>query len=187
MAEIGYTQIQEPFVANKKLKLEDLNVALIIRLLGETNPAGSPSTNPAQIRGMKDLAEKFQIAQRFSELVDDSGAEVPQVVEYYRDVEGDGDLVRHLDPNWVVLNMKYLRVTQEDGKPIARADESRLGLLLDLLVRASTYESLKEYLQSPPVGHSLNIGELVAALKGERDRIQKTLDITRAVPTQEKP
>jgi hypothetical protein len=159
MADVNYKKILGTVLDSRPVLLEDLNVALFIRIPGETNPAGAPSPAPVRISGMKQLADETKPAVTVT-LQDEKGQEVAQKVPYDKGVKGGQDLVRNFDPNKVVLLM-------ESADPA----EKGLGLLLRLLVKGATLDALRQALAAgkplPP--------DLVAQLQAERARVGEAL------------
>jgi len=172
MATIQYTPAAQEFIGNTTLKLEDLNVALFIRLLGEVNPPGAPSATPVQARGMVDVAEKFKPAIEVK-LTDEEGKPTAQKVRYHKDVKGGRDLADHFDPAWVAQNMEN-----------AGAADNRLGLLLRLLIGKQAMEALREALGRgaaiPP-----DVQARLEAAKGELTKLFAKLQ--EAAPTDPPP
>lgn len=133
MAEINYKKIARSVLGDTRLKLEDLNVALFARILGERNPKGSPTTMPIKVRGMLDVAREFQPTTRVR-LRDDAGNEKTQTVRHFRDVETGGQLVANFHPDNVAALM------EEDGE--------LMGLLMRLRIKQESLEQLRTTLTS---------------------------------------
>jgi hypothetical protein len=129
MAQVNYKRIKDAILTDQTLRLEDLNVALITRIVGETNPAGSPSVVPVPIKGMLDLADKFKPTLKLK-LKDETGAERQEVVRYYKDLIDSRDFLSRFDPASVALRME--------------SATGGCGLLFELMVRLATLKGLGE-------------------------------------------
>lgn len=157
MPHINYEKIREAVIENPAIKLEPLNVAMFIRIPGEVNPPGTPSTTPVKIQGMVDVAKNFKPALEIT-LKDENGNEVKQKICYYKNVQGSQDLVRNFDPNNVVMNM-------ENADP----NEKTLGLLLRMRVKEKALQELQRVLAQ---GSNIPEGAL-EMLKQELARVKE--------------
>src|SRR5262245_36310746 len=105
MPQVDYQKIAAAVLGSTDLEMEDLNVALFLRLVGEANPPGSPSTTPVKVGGMVDVARKFKPAIDLK-LEDENGDPAFQKVRYHHGVKGGQDLIAHFDPAWVAQHME---------------------------------------------------------------------------------
>jgi hypothetical protein len=165
MAQVDYKKIAEAVLGNTALKMEDLNVALFLRLIGEASPPGAPSTAPVKVGGMVDVANKFKPAIEVT-LQDETGAPSAQKVRFYNGVKGGQDLVAHFDPAWVVQHMENAD----------RADP-RLGLLFRLVIGRAAMDSLREAMSAGKPVPADVVVQLKAARAGLDELMKKLAEL----------